>query len=65
MTNTKESSSALTANKSGHFIIVDACSSTVINCPEIWCASGFLQVNRKKSRKGAAENGDLKADEWI
>lgn len=63
MMNTKEISSALTANKSRHFIIFDIYSSTVINRPKIWCASEFLQVNCKKSRNVAAEN-DLKADEW-
>lgn len=60
MMNTKEISSALTANKSRHFIIFHIYSSTVINRSEIWCASGFLQVNCKKSRNVAA---GLKADE--
>lgn len=61
--NTKEISSALTVNKSRHFIIVHIYSSAVINCPEIWCTSGFLQVNCKKSRNVAAENADLTAGE--
>lgn len=51
MMNTKEISSALTVNKSRHFIIVHIYSSA-----EIWCTSGFLQVNCKKSRNVAAEN---------
>lgn len=57
-------SSALTANKSKHFITFHIYSSTVINWPEIWWALGVLQVNCKKSRNVAAENGDLTADEW-
>lgn len=64
MMNAKEISSALTANKSRRFIIFHIYSSTVINRPEIWCASWFLQVNCTKSRNVAAENGNLTADEW-
>lgn len=60
MMNTKEISSVLTANKSRHFIRFHIYSSTVINRPEIWCASGFLQVNCKQSTKVAG----WKADEW-
>lgn len=58
MMNTKEISSVLTVNKSRHFIIVHIYSSA-----EIWCTSGFLQVNCKKSRNVAAENADLTAGE--